>query len=202
VLKLVYPIFKRAVLPWLKLFLKDTKGIENIPKKGPFIVASNHDSVLDPLLLLYSIVKRTNQKIHFITHQGRFGFFGKYIIKKWAGCILIRYNKKDISAAMEEAVSVLKNRGIVGIFPAGGYGDLLKSKTGVARIALAAQCPVLPVIIKGMDEVMPLPSIIPRRFRFASVQFKKPMIFKKTQKNVNLVTKKIVEVISRGLNQK
>ena len=195
---MVYPIFKRIVALLVKLFLKEVKGIENIPKKGPFIVASNHDSYLDPLLLAYYIVKITNQKVHFIAYRGRFSFFGNFIIKKWVGCILIRYNKKEISAALKEAVSILKKGGIVGIFLAAPYHNLAKPKTGVARIALTAKCPVLPAILKGTKEIMPAPSLIPCRIRYASLQFKKLMTFKKTEKNIKLVAHKIAQVILLG----
>lgn len=200
--KLVYPIFKRIVLLLVKLFLKEIKGIENIPKKGPFIVASNHYSFLDPFLLGYYIVKKTNQKVHFIAYRGRFTFLGDLIIKRWAGCILIRYNKKEIKAALEEAVSILKKGGIVGIFLAAPYHDLTKPKTGVARIALTAKCSVLPAILKGTEEIMPTHSLIPRRIRHASLQFKKPIAFKKTQKNFNTLTHKIAKVILLGVKQK
>lgn len=199
--KLVYPIFKRVILVLVKLFSKEVKGLENIPKKGPFIVAANHNSILDGFLLGYYVLKKTDQKIHFIAYRGRFNFFGNFLIKKWAGCILVRYNKKEISAAMKEAVSILKKGGIIGIFPTAAHSDLSKFKTGVARIALTAQCPVLPVIIKGTEEIMPMPSLIPRRIRHASIEYKKLMTFKKTQKNVNLVTQKIAQVISHGLKE-
>ena len=200
--KLVYPIIKSVVLLLVKLFLKEIKGIENIPKKGPFIVAANHDSYLDPLLIAYYIVKKTNQKVHFIAYRGRFSFFGNFLIKKWAGCILIRYNKKEIKAALEEAVSILKKGGIVGIFPAAPHHDLTKPKTGVARIALTAKCPVLPVILKGTEEIMATPSLIPRRIRHAALQFKKPITFKKTQKNFNVIAHKIAQIILLGVKQK
>lgn len=199
---MVYPIFKRTILPIFKVFLKEVKGIENIPLKGPFIVAANHDSYLDPLLIAYYVINKTNQKIHFIAYKGRFAFLGNFLIKKWAGCILIRYNKKEIDAALKEAVSILKNSGIVGIFPAAPHHELTNPKTGVARIALAAGCPVLPVAISGTEEIMPAPSLMPRRFKYASLHFGKPILFKKIQKNIRETAKKIAKVILRGLNKK
>jgi 1-acyl-sn-glycerol-3-phosphate acyltransferase len=201
VLKLVYLTLKTFLAVLVGLFLKDVKGIENIPKKGPFILVSNHNSSLDPYLLDHYIIKKTNQKVHFIAYTERFAYLGNFLIKKWAGCIPIRYNKKEISIAMEEAVSILKKGGIVGICPTAASRDLSKFKTGAARIALAAKCPVLPAIIKGTEEIMPLPSLMPRRFKHASIQYKKLMTFKKTEKDVKLVTKKIAQVISGELEQ-
>lgn len=199
---MVYPISKRLIAPLVKLFLKEVKGIENIPKKGPFIVASNHSSFLDPLLLDYYIVKITNQKVHFMAYRGRFAFLGNFIIKKWAGCILVRYNKKEIKSAIEEAVSILKKGGIVGIFPAAPHYKLSKPKTGVARIALAAKCPVLPAILKGVKESFFPRSFIPRRIRHALVEFKGSIVFGKKQKSLNFVANKIARVILCGLKQK
>jgi len=199
---MAYPILKIIVLPLVKLLIKEVKGIENIPKKGPFIVTSNHSSFLDPLLLGYYIIKKTNQKIHFIAYRGRFAFLGKFIIKKWLGVILLRYNKKEISVALEEAVSILKKEGIVGIFlaPEPNY-SLAKPKTGIARIALDAKCPVLPVILRGVKESTFPHSIILRRIRHASVIYKKPLVFKKTGKNIKSVANKIARVILLGLKQ-
>ncbi len=204
---MVYPVAKRVVRPIIWLLLKEAKGLENIPKNGPFIVASNHSSFLDPLLLAYFIIKSTNQKVHFIAYGGRFSFLGDLIIKKWAGCILIRYNKKEIENALEEAVSILKKGGIVGIFPAAPDHDLARPKTGVARIAIKAKCPVLPVAIKGTESIMPAPSLFPRSIRRASLQFQSLIAFKKaqnkkTQKNINAFAHKVAKAISSGLNQK
>jgi len=201
VITLVYPIFKRILYLLARIFVKKVEGIENIPKKGPFIVASNHTSYLD-ILIAHYIIRKTNQKIHFIVFTGRFSFFGETIIKKWLGCIPIRYNKKEIKVALEEAVSILKKGGIVGIFPAAPQNDLTKPKTGVVRIALAAKCPVLPVVIIGANEALPPSSFIPRRLKHVSLQFKKPMTLKKTQKNLDVIAQKISRVILLGLKQK
>lgn len=199
---MVYPISKKLARFIIALFVKKVKGLENIPKEGPFIVASNHESFLDPILLDYYIVKKINQKVHFIAYRGRFSFFGNTIIKKWAGCILLRYNKKEIGAALKEARAILENGGIVGIFPAAPYHNLRKPETGVARIALDAQCSILPVAIVGTKEIMPTPSLIPRCIKHASLQFMKPLTFKKSQKNLKIVANKVGQVILSGLKQK
>ncbi|MBW2975968.1 1-acyl-sn-glycerol-3-phosphate acyltransferase [Candidatus Woesearchaeota archaeon] len=199
---MVYPISKKIVGLLVKLFLKEVKGTENIPKKGPFIVASNHRSYLDPLLLMYYIIKKTNQKVHFIAYRGRFDFLGELIIKKWAGCIPIRYNKEEISAALKEAVSILGEGGIVGIFPAAPHQNLSKPETGIARIALTAKCAILPAILKGTEEIMPAPSLIPHQVKCASLQFKKPMVFKESQTNLKFVANKVAQVILEGVKTK
>lgn len=191
---LVYPVARKIVWLFVKLFVKEMKGMENIPRKGPFIVAANHESYLDPLLLAYYIMRKTNQKIHFIAYGGRFSFLGKFIIKKWAGCILIRYNKQEIKEALEEAISILKKGGIVGIFPAAPDNDLARPRTGVARIALGANCQVLPVVIKGTGRIMPSPSLIPKHVRCAYLEFRKPLEFEK-EKNFHYVTQEIARFL-------
>lgn len=198
---MVYPIFKRIVSPLVKLFLKEVKGIENIPKKGPFIVAANHYSYIDPLLIGYYIVKKTNQKIHFISLRGRFEFFGDLIIRRWGGCISIEYNPQEITAGLEEANICLKKGCIVGIFPIGPGYSPDKPGTGVARLALKAKCPVLPVALKGTKETMPIPSLMPRKFQHITLDFKKPLIFTSTNK-VKKVTKIVQEAILPGINGK
>ena len=199
---MVYPIFRWILLLLVKLFVKDVKGTENIPKKGPFIVAANHYSYLDPFLIGCYIVKKTNQKIHYIALRGgRFEFFGDFIIRRWAGSISIQYNRQGIAAGLEEANICLKKRGIVGIFPIGPGYSPDKPGTGVARLALTAKCPVLPVTLKGTKETMPIPSLVPRKFRHITLNYKKLLIFTSTNK-VKRITKIVQEAILPGVNGK
>ena len=60
---MVYPVTKKTLFPLIRLFLKEIKGKENIPKKGPFIVTSNHESYLDPFLIVSVIIPLKNEKV-------------------------------------------------------------------------------------------------------------------------------------------
>ena len=160
---MVYPITKRTLVPLTRLFLKDAKGVENIPKEGPFIITSNHESYLDPFFIIAVIMPRINKKVHFLANKGRYwDFFGNVIARDWAGCILLEGRKEK---ALKEALSALKKGGVVGIFIEGITsldGTLQKGKTGVVRLALTAKVPVLPVGLIDTIKIAPRDTLIPR----------------------------------------
>ena len=196
---MVYPIFRYVLRFLVWLFSTQVEGIEFIPRKGPFIVAANHASFLDPLLLACAVIKKTDQKVHFIAYRGRFSYLGDFIIRRWAGCILVRYNKKEIAAALSQAGALLREGAIVGIFPGAPHHDLRRPKKGVALLALAARCPVLPAAITGTDEILPSPSIVPRRVRHARIRYMEPIMFCESGQTVDVAAKEIGGIILAGL---
>ena len=88
-----YPIAKFFFPVLHILFVKEVRGLENIPKKGPFILAANHQSHLDGLLLASFIIQQTNQYIHFLAKREFTGYFGKTIehimYKQWGRCLFV-----------------------------------------------------------------------------------------------------------------
>ncbi|MFH0868008.1 MAG: lysophospholipid acyltransferase family protein [Candidatus Woesearchaeota archaeon] len=160
---MVYPIFKRTLLPLVRLFLKDIWGIENIPKNGPFIITSNHESYLDPFLIGSIIIPLKNKKIHFFAKKGRFwDLFGNAISRKWAGCVCA---DEGTERAFQELLSLLKQKEIAAVFIEGQRsldGKLLKGKTGVVRLALKARVPILPIGLTGSFDIAPREKLMPK----------------------------------------
>lgn len=172
---MVYPIYKRTILPIFKLFLKDIKGIENIPKKGPYIITFNHESFLDPFFIHSIIIPLTNKKIHYLAAKGRFwDYWGDKIAKDWAGCVCLDDGKEK---AFQELLLLLKKNEITGIFIEGSTsldGKLRKGKTGVVRLALQAKVPILPIGLIGTINIAPRGALIPRLKR-AKLHIGKPV---------------------------
>ena len=199
---MVYPISKKVLFKPLKLFLKKIEGMENIPKKSPFIVTSNYESYLDPWLIASVIILLKNKKIHFLAKRGRFWNFGGFIIlKRWAGAIIVEGREEK---AFQDLLSLLKKEEIVGIFIEGQRtlnGELQKGKTGVVRVGLKARVPILPIGIMGTFNIAPRNKLIPRLKR-AELHIGKPIYLNKYYKqkiNENLLrrlTDDIMEVIS------
>lgn len=161
---MVYPISKRTIfLPLRLLFLKNIEGTENIPKKGPFILTSNHESYLDPLLIGSVVIPLLNKKIHFLAKKGYFwDFFGNKIAKDWGGCISLSDGKEK---ALQKLMLLLKQGEIVGIFiegPESLDGQLKKGKTGAVRLALKAKVPILPIGLIGTFNIVPGNKLIPK----------------------------------------
>ncbi|MDO5707474.1 MAG: lysophospholipid acyltransferase family protein [Andreesenia angusta] len=124
------------------------KGKENIPKEGGVILCSNHSSNFDPIALAILTTKR---HVHFMAKKE---LFENKLLKKLmdnVGTFPIDREGNDLKA-IKTALRILKNDGVVGIFPEGTRTkdmDLTKAKGGVTMIAIKAQVPIVPVHIKS-----------------------------------------------------
>jgi 1-acyl-sn-glycerol-3-phosphate acyltransferase len=164
--------------PLLRLLYRPkTKGLENVPAEGPAILAANHQSFLDDLLLPLVIPKR---KVVFLAKAD---YFDKWYLRwffKGANVIPVRReNRSGSEAALQAGAGALREGKLVGIFPEGTRspdGRLYRGKTGVARMALEGRVPVIPVAIMGTFEAMPFDRKLPKRGR-VEVRFGKPLRF-------------------------
>nr|WP_208407671.1 lysophospholipid acyltransferase family protein [Amycolatopsis granulosa] len=168
--------------PLLKL-LWPTKvtGAENVPDTGGAILASNHLAVADSFFMPLRVKRRVTfpAKQEYFTEKGLKG-----TLKKWfftgAGQIPIdRSGGSAAQAALDTAIRLLREGNLLGIYPEGTRspdGRLYKGKTGVARVALEAGVPVIPVAMVGTDKVNPIGSKMwrPRRLE---IRFGRPLDF-------------------------
>lgn len=131
----------------MRFFMKRTVGLENLPKKGPFIIACKHIGSLDGFFLGAAVVPYLNRKIHFIASTKRWGYIWETLIaKKWGG--VIQFFPEDRRRCLDEAREYLENGEIVGLFPEGylyEYKRDNRGKTGTARLALWTKVPIIPV---------------------------------------------------------
>ena len=131
------------------------EGAENIPVSGAAIIAANHLSVLDPVVIALGPAER-GRTLQFLALAR---FFEVPVIG-WAlrriDQIPIRRGRGDWEA-VEEIAEVIRLGSLAGIFPEGriGTGDLQPGQKGAARIALAAGVPVIPVGIWGTQRRWP-----------------------------------------------
>lgn len=211
---MVYPIGKLIIPPIYKLWLRKVEGLENVPRDKPFIIAANHASYYDALLLHSIIIPKINRKIRALVNS----YYWKPLVSRWflnwGECIPVYVehekdaNKKN-KAALQEASSYLKKGGIIQIFPEGARskdGKLQKAKTGVARLALKAKVPVLPIGIIGSNKVLPKSALFPR-FARCEVKIGKLIDFgkyfnkKPNNKIFERVTRSIMKEIAKLTNQ-
>ncbi len=165
--------------PVLRLLYKPKAvGLESIPE-GPAILAANHQSFLDDLLLPLLVPGR---KVVFLAKAD---YFDKWYLRwffKGANVIPVRRESRSAAeAALQTGVQALREGNLVGIFPEGTRspdGRLYRGKTGVARMALEAQVPVVPVAITGTFEALPYDKRLPKPGR-AEVRFGKPLDFQR-----------------------
>ena len=172
--------------PFIRL---EVTGKENIPKKGGFILASNHVSLIDPVILGIACPR----KLNFMAKEELFKI---RLFRFWLNnnkAFPIKRNKSDISA-IKEAIKRLK-QGLL-IFPEGKrINDLsiLDVKPGIGLLARKASVPILPVAISGAEKALPKGA---RFIRFAKtrIKFGNPFEIDKNDSN-ELSAKKIVEKI-------
>jgi 1-acyl-sn-glycerol-3-phosphate acyltransferase len=176
---LFYWTLKYVLLgPLLKgVYRPRAKGVGNIPRSGPFILAANHISFVDSLfmpLLCPRPVVFLGKADYFEKARTRWFFQGVNMIP------VRREGGSAGEAAIQAGIEALRQGRVVGIYPEGTRspdGRLYRGKTGVARMALEARVPVIPVAIRGTDEVMPLDSKLPRLSGKVVVEYGKPLRF-------------------------
>jgi 1-acyl-sn-glycerol-3-phosphate acyltransferase len=132
-------------------------GRANVPRKGGFILASNHESNIDPVLLPVILPRR----IRFLAKDSLFKNPVLGFIIRFGGGIPLKRGMPD-RGALTEALLELKNGWPVLIFPQGTRGGV-KPQAGVGFLAVKSGLPVLPVFIQGTDKVLPKGTRFPRR---------------------------------------
>ena len=171
---LVGPALRALYRPWVT-------GLENVPPDGGFIFASNHLSFSDHFFLPLVVSRRITFLAKADYFNGR-GVKGRLTASffRGAGQIPIeRSGGRASEAALRTGLKVLGRGEVLGIYPEGTRspdGRLYRGKTGVARMALEAGVPVIPVAMVGTYEVQPPGQLVPRLAK-VGVAIGKPLDF-------------------------
>jgi 1-acyl-sn-glycerol-3-phosphate acyltransferase len=165
---------------WL-VFRPRVTGRANVPATGPFIIASNHLSFIDSMVIPLSAPRRVGYlaKAEYFTSPGVGGWLTRNLFTALGALPVERQTHRAAQEALDTALGVLRAGGGFGIYPEGTRsrdGRLARGKTGVAWLALTADCPVVPVGVRGTDRIQPVGSRWPRPHRF-SVAFGEPLTF-------------------------
>lgn len=123
-------------------------GDEQIRRRGPHLVAANHIGLLDgPLLAAFA-----PRPVHALTKKEMFDGHTGRALRALGQIPLARYEVDP--SAIKDCLKVLRDGGVVAIFPEGarGAGELRRAHAGVAYLALVTGAPVVPVAIFGTRE--------------------------------------------------
>jgi 1-acyl-sn-glycerol-3-phosphate acyltransferase len=141
------------------LYRLEAKGVENVPETGGFVLAANHTSNFDPWALGMPLFPR--RTLRFMAKIELFNPILKPILLG-GGAFPVRRGQRD-HEAIETAVRLAREGEVVVMFPEGtrrrkGLRKKFEARphTGSARIALAAEVPLVPAAIKGTDRLAQL----------------------------------------------
>lgn len=180
---MLYWVLKRVLIgPWLRvLFRPWVEGLEHVPTKGPAILASNHLSFSDSFFLPLVVPRHITflAKSDYFTGSGFKGWFSKVFFSSVGQVPVDRSGGRASEAAIRTALRILGEGRLLGIYPEGTRspnGTMYRGKTGVARMALEAKVPVLPVAMIGTYEIQP-PGQLKPRLRRVGIRIGAPLDF-------------------------
>jgi 1-acyl-sn-glycerol-3-phosphate acyltransferase len=204
----LYEIVHAVVPPVARAVWRPTvEGIDHVPPTGPVIVASNHLSFADSLVI--PIV--APRKVVFLAKADYFtgtGIKGALSRAWFEGIGMIPVDRDDTKAAiasLDTALAVLGRGEAFGIYPEGTRsrdGRLYRGRTGVGHLALTSGAPVVPVGLEGTQHLQPVGSRVPRLAK-VTVRFGQPLHFAGRYDGVPLgrarreVTDEVMSAIAR-----
>ena len=172
------PILLRVFRPWVK-------GLDQVPTDGAAILASNHlsfiDSVFLPLVLRRPVTFLA--KSEYFTGRGVKGWLVRQFFRASGQLPIDRSGGKASEDALNTGIAVLREGKLLGIYPEGTRspdGRMYRGRTGIARMALDANVPVIPVAMIDTDKVMPIGKSMPTVMR-VGVVFGRPLDFSRFQ---------------------
>lgn len=179
---MLYEVLHSVVPPVARaVWRPEVVGLENVPASGGVILASNHLSFVDSVVIPIVVPR----KVVFLAKSDYFdgpGVKGA-VSKAWfEGLGMLPVDRDDAKAAMtslDTALEVLGRGEAFGLYPEGTRsrdGRLYRGRTGVAHLALTAGVPVVPVGLLGTENLQPVGSRLPRLARIR-VAFGEPLDF-------------------------
>jgi len=204
---MTYPVSRYILANIVKWYAK-VNGIGNIPKKTNFIIAANHGSYLDHLIIASRVELPIKKIVHFLSKKEHFDSLHQKLWHKYVQAIPL--DRKEADTALKKATNFLKKGKIISIYPEGMRtldGKLQRGKTGIAKLVLGAKVQVLPIGLIGTFDIMPKGKYIPKLKR-ATMNIGKPMNFKTyynkkvTKALLRKITEEIMRKIAKLSNQK
>jgi 1-acyl-sn-glycerol-3-phosphate acyltransferase len=129
------------------------EGEEHLPAAGGCVVACNHTRGPDYVIVCYA----SPRQIFYMAKAEIFAYhplLAKLVLS--SGAFPVQRGRGDTNA-VEQAIAVVRAGHVLGMFPEGTRsrdGALQRAKLGVAKIALGAQAPIVPVVVIGSEPVM------------------------------------------------
>ncbi|MBO0862479.1 MAG: 1-acyl-sn-glycerol-3-phosphate acyltransferase [Chloracidobacterium sp.] len=173
---IIYPLFRI-------LFSVEHHGVEKVPEEGAVIIAGNHPSYLDPVLVMLPIRRR----IRFMAWDALFKIPLLGWIIEAAGAFPVDLRKGHGEAAYRQALRALESGEALGVFPEGQRSDRATMgdlRGGVARLAVETGAPIVPVTIGGAMRAWPKWKLLPRAAKIV-VRYHDPIRLSEEERSAN-----------------
>jgi 1-acyl-sn-glycerol-3-phosphate acyltransferase len=151
-------------------------ALDEIPREGPVILAANHISNADAVILGAWLTKSLGRRIHWLGKKEMFDWPVVGYVARNGGIHPVDRGAADVDA-FRTAERVLREGHILMIFPEGTRsptGELQKPKDGLAMLALRTGAPIVPIGISNTDRVWPKGKLLPRPGRHATMRVGHP----------------------------
>ena len=204
----LYQAMHWFVEPLAKALWRPTvRGLENVPDTGGVILASNHlsfvDSVVIPIVVPRKVVFLA--KSDYFTGTGVRGTISRLWFEGLGMLPVDRHDTKAALDSLDTALDVLARGEAFGIYPEGTRsrdGRLYRGRTGVAHLALTAKVPVVPVGLAGTENIQPVGARYPRLAK-VSITFGEPLHFTDRYDGVPLgrARREVTDEVMRAIQQ-
>jgi 1-acyl-sn-glycerol-3-phosphate acyltransferase len=157
-------------------------GMKHVPSKGAALLASNHQSIFDHFLTVLPLRRWIFfiAKAEYVTTKGPKGRLKQGFFQGVGVVPVDRAGGDKATAAIDTGLRILGEGKLLGIYPEGTRAPdskLYKGKTGVARLALQARVPVIPVAMVNTFDILPEGKSLPRLGKRPEVKFGEPLDF-------------------------
>ncbi|MYR46016.1 1-acyl-sn-glycerol-3-phosphate acyltransferase [Streptomyces sp. SID5910] len=176
-------VFIKAVLgPIMRLMFRTrVEGVENIPGDGPVILAGNHLTFIDSVIMPLTCDRQVFfiGKDEYVTGKGLKGRLMAWFFTGVGMVPVDRDGGRGGVAALMTGRRILEQGNVFGIYPEGTRspdGRLYRGRTGIARLTLMTGAPVVPFAVIGTDKLQPGGAGLPRPGK-VTVRFGEPMEF-------------------------
>lgn len=154
-------------------------GVDNVPREGGVILASNHLSFVDSIAIPLVAPRQVSflAKADYFTGRGPLGVVRRGFFSGVGAIPVDRNSSRAAQESLDLALAVLRQGKAFGIYPEGTRsrdGRLYRGRTGVGWLALTAGVPVVPVGLRGTDQIQPVGASFPRHAT-VSVAFGPPI---------------------------
>jgi 1-acyl-sn-glycerol-3-phosphate acyltransferase len=176
----IYFIGRAVLRPlfWL-LYRPRIVGRDNIPERGPVLLASNHLAALDTVIIPTAAARPVQFliKSSYFTGRGVLGRFSRWFFTSIGGVPVYRATGRDARAALDAGSGILRAGSVFAVFPEGTRsrdGKLHEGHGGAAWMARDTGAAVVPVGLIGTGTAKPLGHLLPGRPRL-EVHFARPL---------------------------